>query len=127
MTDRPLAPKRPHPISRHGDTRVDPYYWLMDRENIEVIDHLRRENEFLAAELGPLRPLEEEIFADIKRHIDETDTSVPVRRGAWWHFERTREGLNYAIACRAPVRGSDVSPPTIDPHSTLEGEEIVLD
>jgi oligopeptidase B len=126
MSPAPTAPRRPHEITRHGDTRVDPYYWLMDRDSPEVIAHLEAENAYLVEALGELKPLEDELFETIKSHIEETDTSVPVRRGGWWHFERTREGLSYAISCRAPARAGE-DPPAVDPSTTLPGEEVVLD
>jgi len=120
MPSAPRVPQRPFEITRHGDTRVDPYYWLMDRENEEVLDHLRAENEFLAQELAPLKALEEDLFNEIKNRVEETDISVPVRKGNWWYFERTREGLNYPISVRVPARGDDLTPPEIDPLTTFE-------
>ncbi|MGH3732693.1 MAG: S9 family peptidase [Acidimicrobiales bacterium] len=127
MPNAPRASQRPYEITRHGDTRVDPYYWLMDRENEEVLDHLRAENEYLAQELAPLKTLEEDLFLEIKNRVEETDISVPVRKGNWWYFERTREGLNYPISVRVPARGDDLTPPEIDPVTTFEGEQIILD
>ena len=53
MPTPPSAPQRPYAITRHGDTRVDPYYWLMDRDSEEVLSLLRAENEYLEAELAP--------------------------------------------------------------------------
>src|ERR1700679_3719321 len=103
MPSAPRVPQRPFSITRHGDTRIDPYYWLMDRENEEVLAHLRAENDFLVQELAPLKPLEDKLFEEIKSRIEETDILVPVRRGAWWYFDRTREGLNYPISARVPA------------------------
>jgi oligopeptidase B len=123
----PTVPQRPHTITRHDDSRVDPYYWLMDRESEEVLSHLRAENDFLVQELAHLKPLEDELFEEIKSRIEETDISVPVRRGPWWYFDRTREGLNYPISARVPASGDDLTPPVIDPLTTLEGEQIILD
>jgi oligopeptidase B len=123
----PTAAQRPHPISRHDDTRVDPYYWLMNRDDEEVLAHLRAENDFLRTELAHLKPLEDELFEEIKGRIEETDISVPVRRGGWWYIERTREGLNYPISARVPASGDDLTPPQIDPNETLAGEQIILD
>jgi oligopeptidase B len=127
MPSAPRVPQRPIEITRHGDTRVDPYYWLMDRENEEVLNHLRAENEYLAQELAPLKSLEEDLFNEIKNRVEETDISVPVRKGNWWYFERTREGLNYPISVRVPAKGDDLTPPEIDPLTTFEGEQIILD
>ncbi|MGA2970028.1 MAG: S9 family peptidase [Acidimicrobiales bacterium] len=123
----PTVPQRPHAITRHGDTRVDPYYWLMDRESEEVLSHLRAENDFLASEFARLQPLEDELFEEIKSRIEETDISVPVRRGTWWYFDRTREGLSYPISARVLADGDDLTPPVIDPETTLAGEQIILD
>jgi oligopeptidase B len=127
MPTPPSAERRPHEITRHQDTRVDPYYWLMDRDSEEVLEHLRAENDYLAQELAPLKALENELFVEIKSRIEETDISVPVRKGAWWYFERTREGLNYPTSARVPARGEDRTPPVIDPATTLEGEQVILD
>ncbi len=99
----------------------------MDRENPEVLAHLQAENEFVAQALLPLQPLQDTLFNEIKNRIDETDISVPVRRGKWWYFDRTREGLNYPISCRVPATLDDDTIPVIDPTSTLEGEQVVLD
>ena len=127
MLNPPTVPQRPHSITRHGDTRVDPYYWLMDRENEEVVRHLEAENAYLEERLAPLKPLEDELFNEIKNRIEETDISVPVRKGAWWYFERTREGLSYPISARVPASGDDLTPPVIDPTTTLTGEQVILD
>ncbi len=127
MPNPPRADQRPFPITRHGDTRIDPYYWLMDRTSEEVLGHLRAENDYLATELAPLKALEEELFVEIKSRVEETDISVPVRKGGWWYFERTREGLNYPISSRVPALGDDLTPPVIDPLTTLEGEQVILD
>ncbi|HUY43604.1 MAG TPA: S9 family peptidase [Acidimicrobiales bacterium] len=127
MSTPPTAPKRPHELTFHEDTRVDPYYWLMDRDDEEVLAYLRSENEFLESELAPLKPLANSLYEEIKARIEETDISVPVRRGAWWYYDRTREGLNYPISCRLPASGEDETPPIIDPLVKLAGEQVILD
>ena len=125
--NKPSVPKRPHSLTHHGDTRVDPYYWLMDRASEEVLSHLRSENEFLKEELKHLEPLTEELFQEMKNRIEETDNSVPSRKRSWWHYSRTVEGLQYPIVCRLKATSNDYTPPTIDPQTPIEGEEIVID
>ena len=127
MSLAPRAPQRPFEITRHGDTRVDPYYWLNERDNEEVLTHLRDENTYLAQELRHLAPLEAELFEEIKARIEETDISVPVRRGDWWYYERTREGLNYPISCRLRVTPGVDAPPDISPEVPLADEYVILD
>src|ERR1700731_3112553 len=127
MSLAPRVPQRPFEITRHQDTRVDPYYWLNDRENKEVLPHLSAENAYLAQELSYLAPIEAELFEEIKARIEETDISVPVRRGDWWYYERTKEGLNYPISCRRRVTPGVNTPPVISPDDVPSDEQVILD
>ena len=99
----------------------------MDRESPEVLALLEAENAHTADVLGPLEPLADDIFNEIKNHVAETDTSVPVRLGSWWYFERVKEGLDYAIHCRVPVGDDRLTPPVIDPEQELDGEQVLFD
>jgi oligopeptidase B len=99
----------------------------MDRDNEEVLQHLRDENAFLAESFSSLKPLENELYEEIKARIEETDISVPVRKGDWWYYERTKEGLNYPISCRLRVSGEGTIPPMIDPNTPIPDEQIILD
>ena len=42
----PDAEKNPFQLKSHEDIRIDPYYWMRERENPEVIDYLERENDY---------------------------------------------------------------------------------
>lgn len=55
----PVAAKHPHAIKKHGDTRVDNYYWLRDdeRQKPEVLAYLEAENAYTDAMLKPIKPL----------------------------------------------------------------------
>ena len=55
-------------------------------------------------------PLREQIFAEIKARTQESDLSVPVRKGGWWQYARTVEGQQYAVHCRRAVRPGEVDP-----------------
>ncbi|MDQ1513588.1 MAG: oligopeptidase, partial [Microbacteriaceae bacterium] len=44
LRDAPLAPKHPTERTHHGDTVVDEYEWLRDKESPEVLAHLEAEN-----------------------------------------------------------------------------------
>ena len=71
--------------------------------------------------------LREEIFGEIKGRTQETDLSVPVRKGGWWYYARTVEGKQYAVHCRCAVRPGQATPPRTDDGGPLPGEEILLD
>ena len=98
----PVAKRVPHERSFHGDTVVDDRYWLLDRDDPDTIALLEAENRYAAAVTAPLAALTEQLFAEFKARILETDLSVPVPRGPWWYLSRTEEGQQYPRLCRRP-------------------------
>jgi oligopeptidase B len=111
----PQAPRRPTPLTHHGDTRIDDWHWLRDKDNPEVIGLLEAENEFTTEYMSGTEQLQQELFEEFKGRIQETDLSVPVRKGPWWYYSRTEEGQQYGIHCRKP-----------DHDGEPGGDEIVL-
>jgi oligopeptidase B len=96
----PVASERPHVLEAHGDRRVDPYYWLRDKQNPEVIAYLEAENAYTDAVMAPTADLQEKLYSEVVGRIQETDTSAPVFYKGWWTYTRTVEGLDYEIYCR---------------------------
>ena len=58
--------KRPHPITIHGHTRIDDYYWLRDdaRQDPEVLAHLRAENAAFEKAMSHAGPALVEVMTD---------------------------------------------------------------
>ena len=127
MTDAPIAARRPTPRTHHGDTFEDPYEWMRDKESAEVIAHLEAENAFTDAATAHLEPLRERLFQEIKGRVQETDLSVPTRRGDWWYYSRTEEGSQYGIHCRTAAAADDWTPPVLEPGVAVPGEVVLLD
>ena len=110
----PAAPIHEHRETRHGATAVDPYFWLREKSNPDVVKYLEGENEYTRAMTSQLKPFEETLYKEMLGRIKQTDLEVPVRRGEHLYYSRTEEGKQYPILCRR--KGSMESP-----------EEIVLD
>jgi oligopeptidase B len=123
-TQPPKAQRHSTSSTIHGDTRVDEYAWLRDRDDPDVIAYLEAENEYTEATLAHLAPSREMLYDEIRSRVVETDMSVPVRRGPYWYYSRTVEGLNYPIHCRRPFDGEEL-PPVIGEGD--EGGEILYD
>ncbi|GAA5149205.1 S9 family peptidase [Microbacterium pseudoresistens] len=106
----------------------DPYEWLRAKDDAEVIAHLEAENAYTDARTAHLEPLRETLFQEIKGRVQETDLSVPSRRGDWWYYGRTVEGQQYGLQCRARIASADDwTPPVLDPKTPVAGEEVLLD
>ena len=100
MPTAPVAKTLPEELEAHGEIRVDPYYWLRERENPEVIGYLDAENAYTEAMMAHTTDLQETLFAEMRGRIKEDDASVPVRRGGYWYYTRFEEGKQYPIHCR---------------------------
>ncbi|WP_214413359.1 S9 family peptidase [Sphaerisporangium fuscum] len=121
----PVAKKVPAERTHHGDTVIDEYAWLADKDDPDTVAYLEAENAFTQARTEHLKPLQETLFQEIKGRTQETDLSVPTRKGGWWYYSRTEEGKQYGIQCRLAATGD--TPPVLKPGEPLEGEQILLD
>lgn len=120
----PLAERRPHPITAHGDTRVDDWYWVRDRNDPALMPLLEAENAFAGAVSAPLEPLAEEIYRSILEKTELTDVSYPAPRGPWAYYRRTVAGRDYPLHCRRPV---GTPPPEPGEGSADTHEQVLLD
>src|SRR5215469_5581717 len=121
-----MAKKVPHERTHHGDTVVDEYFWLADKSDPDTIGYLKAENAHTAERTAHLGGLRDTLFGETKSRTQETDLSVPVRKGGYWHYTRTEEGKQYGIHCRRAVAPGEVDPPATS-AGTIEGEEVLLD
>lgn len=96
----PVAKIVPHTLEKHGDVRTDNYFWLNDRENPEVIDYLNKENEYYQKMTAHTKPLQEDLFKEMKARIKEDDTSVPYFYNGYYYITRFEKGKDYPIYAR---------------------------
>src|SRR5215469_3250622 len=73
----PAAKRVPTERTHHGDTVVDEYAWLADKDNAETIAFLEAENAYTEALTAGQQELREAIFGEIKARTKETDLTVP--------------------------------------------------
>ncbi|MGH7290341.1 MAG: oligopeptidase B, partial [Myxococcota bacterium] len=124
----PIAKRVDHRREHHGDVFIDPYEWLRDKSDPEVIAYLEAENAYAEKQTEHLASLRQKIFDEIKARTKETDLSVPTRRGEWWYYGRSLEGKQYGIHCRCPVTDlDDWTPPQLDENTDVPGEQVLLD
>jgi oligopeptidase B len=96
----PVAEKIPKQLTIHGDTRVDDYYWLNERDNPEVIAYLTAENEYKDAVIKHTESFQKKLYDEIVGRIKKTDMSVPYKERGYYYYSRYEEGGEYPIYCR---------------------------
>jgi oligopeptidase B len=100
QTTPPVAKKVAHPLTAHGQTRNDEYYWMRDRENQEVIDYLNAENKYTQKQLAPIKKNIANLFKEMKSRIKQDDQSVPYFHNEYWYYSKFEKGKEYPIFCR---------------------------
>lgn len=96
----PVAKAVPKELSIHGDTRIDEFYWLKERENPEVIAYLNSENDYREQVTSHTKAFREKLFEEIKGRIKQDDESVPYKDNGYYYLTRYETGKEYPIHSR---------------------------
>ena len=96
----PIAKKIPHQLEKHGDVRIDNYFWMKDREHPEVIDYLNKENAYCDAKMAHTKNFQKDLFEEMKARIKEDDSSVPYKYNGYWYITKFEKGKDYPIYTR---------------------------
>ena len=104
----------------------DEYYWLRDdkRENEDVLNYLKLENEYYAANMSSSEQLVNKLYDKMLSNLKQTDEDVPYLRQSqqYYYYTRTVEGFSYNLHCRVKAEHYKLGQP-VDPLL----EEIILD
>ena len=96
----PAAKKIPHELEKHGDVRVDNYFWMKDRDHPEVIAYLNSENDYCDSQMKHTKDFQKDLFEEMKARIKEDDSSVPYKYNGYWYISKFEKGKDYPIYTR---------------------------
>lgn len=105
----------------HGDIRVDNYYWLRDRNNLDVIKYLEAENAYTDFMMKHTEALQEQLYNEMLSRIKETDEDPPYREGDYFYYTRTEKGKQYPIYCRKKGSLNAKEEIYLDPNEMSKG------
>ena len=103
MTEKiqpPVAKTILKELEKFGNTRIDNYFWLNDRENPEVIDYLNKENDYYQKMTAHTKDFQTTLFEEMKSRIKEDDESVPYLYNGYYYITRYETGKDYPIYSR---------------------------
>ena len=121
--ESPVAIKADTLLEEHGQTRIDPYFWmrltdeqksaeLPDDHAQQVLDYLNQENEYTKTVMSHTENFQSLLYDEIVGRIKQKDESVPFFSNEYWYYTRYEEGNEYPIYCRK--------------KATLKNEEEIL-
>ena len=91
----PIAKKIAHIHDKHGHQRIDNYHWMTERDAPEVLDYLKKENDYYEKVTEHTNDLKEQLFEEIKGRIKEDDESVPYLLNGYWYISKMKTGESY--------------------------------
>lgn len=109
--DAPVAAKADTILKEHGQSRVDPYFWMRltdeqkraenpDEHTKQVLAYLHAENDYTQKVMSHTEDLQQKLYDEIVGRIKQTDESVPYLSNGYWYYTRYEEGGEYPIYCR---------------------------
>jgi oligopeptidase B len=116
----PMARMKEHVSLWHGQAFADPWFWLRNKQDPEVIAYLEAENAYTEGNNKDVIAFGQRLYDEMLARIKQTDLSVPQRKGAYHYYARTEEGKQYPIHCRRRARADGA-------HDPAAPEQVLLD
>ncbi|MBX7186613.1 MAG: S9 family peptidase [Vicinamibacteria bacterium] len=122
----PVAARIPRTTVLHGETLVDPYFWLREKENPAVREYLEAENAYADAATAHLSGLTAALYDEMLARIQEDDTTAPYRFRGFDHWMETVKGRQYPIHHRRRTTGAGApAETTLDVNALAEGRSFM--
>ncbi len=107
----PVADKVSKELEKHGDVRIDNYYWMRltdeqrndetpDEHTQKVKDYLNAENDYFDKKMAHTVQFRDDLFEEMKARIKEDDESVPYKNNGYFYITRYEIGGQYPIHSR---------------------------
>ena len=96
----PVATIKPTKLEKHGDIRIDNYFWLNQRENPDVISYLEEENAYYKKMTSSTVAFQQSLFEEMRARIKEDDEMVPYLYNGYYYIRRFETGQGYPIYAR---------------------------
>ncbi len=119
----PRAKQVPHKLEIHGDTRIDPWFWLNDRDNPEVIAYLEAENAYLETQMAPEKAFRESLYQEMLGRIKQEDQSFPFLYNGYYYITRYETGQEYPIYTRKKGHPDAPEEILLDVNVLAEGQD----
>ncbi len=114
----PRAARRPEISTWHGVELVDDYAWLKAPNwqevmrdpavlDTEIRGYLEAENAYTEAQLAETRPLQDDLFLEMRDRLKEDDSSVPAPDGPFAYYSGYVAGGQYPVVYRRSRDGGN--------------------
>ena len=97
MLKPPIAKKIKKELTINNHTRIDNYYWLRERENPDVLEYLKIENDYTESVMKHIKDFQGKLFDEMVGRIKQTDLSIPYKYNGYYYYTRYEEKKEYPM------------------------------
>ncbi len=91
----PSAPVKNKILTKFGHERVDPYYWMNERDSKKVLDYIDQENKYCETYFSGLKPLVDTLIDELEGRIDPNEQKAPFWYNGKLYQSRNEAGMEY--------------------------------
>lgn len=121
----PIAPREEARLTHLGTERIDPYFYMKDKEDPRVLPYIQAENAYTERVLEATKELQETIYQEIVSRIKEDDQSYPTLRHGYYYYTRTEQGKQYPSYYRIDQESFETK--WRERYDQIEGGELLFD
>jgi len=122
--EAPKAKKYNKTLEARGDIRIDPYFWMNERENPEVLEYLKQENDYCDFVMKDTEDFQEELYEEMKSRYKKDDESLPYFFNEYWYIVKYEEGKEYPIFLRKHLSLANPEELILDVNILAENEKF---
>ncbi|MEQ9402351.1 MAG: prolyl oligopeptidase family serine peptidase [Cyclobacteriaceae bacterium] len=120
----PVAKKEPVKVQMHGQSLTDDYAWLKDTKNPlgneEIMQHLSNENAYTNNYFKPLKPLQRELFKEVRSYVQDDFESLPRIENGFQYYYKYVANNEYPIYYRKSIKKDAVPELLFDVNKMAE-------
>lgn len=121
-TQGPKAKRIDHKLTIHGHERIDPYYWMNQRDSADVLEYIEQENKHVEAYFEPLKPLQDKLLEEFEMRINPNEESAPFKRNGIQYQIRNKAHFDYALIYSIQEDGTETL--FLDENERAEGSDF---
>ncbi|XP_010261180.1 PREDICTED: uncharacterized protein LOC104600060 [Nelumbo nucifera] len=96
----PVPKKIPFTVSAHGRTWEDPYHWMSNTNDSDLLKYLNQENNYVEAFMADTIQLQQKLLSEMRSRMPPKISTPPERWGPWLYYQYIPEGKEYPVLCR---------------------------
>jgi oligopeptidase B len=96
----PVAQKIIKEFDEFGKKRLDEYFWMNNPQDSNILNILKSENEYTSKMMAHTEGLQQKLFDEMVKRVEQSALSVPVKQNGYWYYNRFEMGKEYPFLCR---------------------------